>query len=279
MGYWPGDGRGEPVFRLQNRPVYLTDIFIAFHCLSFVVGVLSVATYRLAWFQELSLSPQAVLSQGKVWQIFTYAWVHSPSLWFALWMLMFFWFGREVEFALGRKKYFFLYLSLILAPAICAVLFSLVDPSGGTFYGPDEAHMAIFVAFAALSPAAELIFGITAKWYAIVLLALYVLIDISAHAWTPLLMLSVASGIAYLSVRMPNVSWLSSWGERWRKRGRTFSAPRPPTPSKGGTHAPVESIDTILDKISRNGIGSLTKSEREALERARKALLRKEQRK
>ncbi|VVM05966.1 hypothetical protein MAMC_00893 [Methylacidimicrobium cyclopophantes] len=279
MGYWPGDGRGEPVFRLQNRPVYLTDIFIAFHCLSFVVGVLSVATYRLAWFQELSLSPQAVLSQGKVWQIFTYAWIHSPSLWFALWMLMFFWFGREVEFALGRKKYFFLYLSLILAPALCAVLFSLIDRSGGTFYGPDEAHMAIFVAFAAISPAAELIFGITAKWYAIALLALYVLIDISAHAWTPLLMLSVASGIAYLSVRMPNVSWIRSWGGwGWRKRSRSSaSSGTPPRPQS--TSAPSESIDAILDKISRKGIGSLTKSEREALERARKALLRKEQRK
>ncbi|MGD9895748.1 MAG: rhomboid family intramembrane serine protease [Candidatus Methylacidiphilaceae bacterium] len=278
MGYWPGDGRGEPVFRLQNRPVYLTDIFIAFHCLSFVVGVLSVATYRLAWFQELSLSPQAVLSQGKVWQIFTYAWVHSPSLWFALWMLMFFWFGREVEFSLGRKKYFFLYLSLILAPAVCAVLFSLIDSNGGTFYGPDEAHMAIFVAFAALSPAAELMFGITAKWYAIVLLALYVLIDLSAHAWTPLLMLSVASAIAYLSVRMPNVSWLRFWGRQWTKRTRSFASPRTPARQKG-TNAPVESIDMILDKISRNGIDSLTKSEREALERARKALLRKEQRK
>ncbi|VVM08133.1 rhomboid family intramembrane serine protease [Methylacidimicrobium tartarophylax] len=278
MAYWPGDGRGEPVFRLQNRPVYLTDIFIAFHCLSFVVGVLSVATYRLSWFQELSLSPQAVLSQGKVWQIFTYAWVHSPSLWFALWMLMFFWFGREVEFALGLKKYFFLYFSLILAPAICAVLFSLIDSSGGTFYGPDEAHMAIFVAFAALSPAAELIFGITAKWYAIVLLVLYVLIDISAHAWTPLLMLSVASGIAYLSVRMPEVSWLRFWERDWRRRPRSFASPRTPGQQKG-TKAPAESIDAILDKISRNGIGSLTKSEREALERARKALLRKEERK
>ncbi|MDD2676489.1 MAG: rhomboid family intramembrane serine protease [Methylacidiphilaceae bacterium] len=278
MAYWPGDGRGEPVFRLQNRPVYLTDIFIAFHCLSFVVGVLSVATYRLAWFQELSLSPQAVLSQGKVWQIFTYAWVHSPSLWFALWMLMFFWFGREVEFALGLKKYFFLYFSLILAPAICAVLFSLIDSSGGTFYGPDEAHMAIFVAFAALSPAAELIFGITAKWYAIVLLVLYVLIDISAHAWTPLLMLSVASGIAYLSVRMPEVSWLRFWERDWRRRTRASASPRTSGQQKG-TKAPAESIDAILDKISRNGIGSLTKLEREALERARKALLRKEERK
>jgi membrane associated rhomboid family serine protease len=278
MAYWPGDGRGEPVFRLQNRPVYLTDIFIAFHCLSFVVGVLSVATYRLAWFQELSLSPQAVLSQGKVWQIFTYAWVHSPSLWFALWMLMFFWFGREVEFALGLKKYFFLYLSLILAPAICAVLFSLIDSSGGTFYGPDEAHMAIFVAFAALSPAAELIFGITAKWYAIVLLVLYVLIDISAHAWTPLLMLSVASGIAYLSVRMPEVSWMRFWERDWRTRPHSSASPRTPGQQKG-TKAPAESIDAILDKISRNGIGSLTKLEREALERARKALLRKEERK
>ena len=278
MAYWPGDGRGEPVFRLQNRPVYLTDIFIAFHCLSFVVGVLSVATYRLAWFQELSLSPQAVLSQGKVWQIFTYAWVHSPSLWFALWMLMFFWFGREVEFALGLKKYFFLYISLILAPAICAVLFSLIDSSGGTFYGPDEARMASFVAFAALSPAAELIFGITAKWYAIVLLVLYVLIDISAHAWTPLLMLSVASGIAYLSVRMPEVSWLRFWERDWRRRTRSFASPRTPGQQKGAK-APAESIDAILDKISRNGIGSLTKSEREALERARKALLRKEERK
>ncbi|WP_231363751.1 rhomboid family intramembrane serine protease [Verrucomicrobium sp. 3C] len=261
---------------MQNRPVYLTDIFIAFHCLSFVVGVLSVATYRLAWFQELSFSPQAVLSQGKIWQIFTYAWVHSPSLWFALWMLMFFWFGREVEFALGPRKYLFLYFSLILAPAICAVLFSLIDSSGGTYYGPDEAHMAIFVAFAALSPGAELLFGITAKWYAIVLLALYVLIDISAHAWTPLLMLSVASGIAYLSVRMPDVSGMRFWGREWTTRTRPVTSA--PTRQKG-TKATGESIDSILDKISRSGIASLSKAEREALERARKALLRKEQQK
>ncbi len=40
----------------------------------------------------------------------------------------------------------------------------------------------------------------------------------------------------------------------------------------------AESIDEILDKISKQGVGSLNASERAALERARTKLLKRDQR-
>ena len=85
-------------------------------------------------------------------------------------------------------------------------------------------------------------------------------------------------------------AWLRLW--MMREGVRTFSLPsvsnlplrRPERRSKPANREPVkegelyESIDPILEKIARQGIGSLTRGEREKLERVRAALLAKERR-
>ena len=45
-------------------------------------------------------------------------------------------------------------------------------------------HFGIFVAFAAIYPAAELLLRITAKWTAVILGAIYVLQLLAYNAWT-----------------------------------------------------------------------------------------------
>ena len=51
---------------------------------------------------------------------------------------------------------------------------------------------------------------------------------------------------------------------------------RPPAAERGGGEDQLESIDPILEKISKSGIASLTKRERDLLERARERLIAKD---
>jgi hypothetical protein len=52
-------------------------------------------------------------------------------------------------------------------------------------------------------------------------------------------------------------------------------ASRTPSPSPQPQDDVIESIDPLLEKISKHGLASLTAREREKLERARAALLKK----
>ena len=59
----------------------------------------------------LQFDSAQVLQAGKVWQLATYAFVHSPSglIWFAIEMYMLYVFGREVERFVGRRAFIGLY--------------------------------------------------------------------------------------------------------------------------------------------------------------------------
>jgi membrane associated rhomboid family serine protease len=61
-----------------------------------------------AFIQELYLQPYAVFRQGKVWQPFTYVWLHSPMSPFHLLMngLFLFWFGPDLERLWGTRASF-----------------------------------------------------------------------------------------------------------------------------------------------------------------------------
>jgi hypothetical protein len=86
-------------------------------------------------------------------------------------------------------------------------------------------------------------------------------------------------GLAFGFVRMrgvgPELEWLTGWTARWRSR-RALSVVPPPSARRVVEPEDIyDSIDPVLDKISKSGIGSLTASERRALDRARNRLLNK----
>jgi hypothetical protein len=93
------------------------------------------------------------------------------------------------------------------------------------------------------------------------------------------LWISMAAAFVFIRLRGagPELVW---WGElksRWQPKPKFHVVPRS-TPRRVVEPEDVhDSIDPVLDKISRQGINSLTASERRALDRARNRLLKKPQ--
>ena len=270
----------KPVTWVGRYPVDFTTIMVAVHAISTIVGTLLIAT-RQGWLVSALLFDSAeVLRAGHVWQLVTYAFVHQPTLWLAIDLLMLFFFGREVEKFIGRRGFMILYGSLLLVPTLFLTVYRLTGTS--VVYGDSSAiHFGVFVAFAAIYPGVELLFRIQAKWLAVVFGAIAVLQYLAANAWPHLFafLLSVAFAIFYIRMRGlgPELEWWSNVKEKFQPKPKFQVVPRS-TPRRVVEPEDVHvSIDPLLEKISRSGINSLTASERKALDRARAQLLKKSQ--
>jgi hypothetical protein len=111
-----------------------------------------------------------------------------------------------------------------------------------------------------------------------VLLAIFSLIDLADHAFTALFMLWTSSLVGYTGMRLigagRGMTWLTDWIEE--RQARRLASQRNLKVLKDAKA--TESIDEILEKISKHGVGSLNAKERAALERARTNLLKRDQR-
>jgi hypothetical protein len=219
-----------------------------------------------------------VLYHGEVWRLVSYV-VFLPSLWFVFAMGFLFFAGREVEQFTGRKTFLKLYAALILIPAITMCLLGLLWPLqhlGGT-----ESVFGLFVAFATIYPGFVLniwFVNLTAKGWAYVLLGVYTLIDIAGHDWSSLIVLWTCAGVGHAAMRVIGAgrgpAWLTDWLEE--RQAKKLAQQRNFKVLKDAKA--TESIDDILEKISKQGVGSLNAGERAALERARTNLLKRDQR-
>ena len=269
----------RPVAWMGRYPVDVTTMLVVAHVTAMVVGCLVIAFGGSGFFTWLQFDSAAVLHSYAWHQLVTYAFVHPPSslLWFAIEMYMLFVFGREVERFLGRNVYIALYLILLLGPSALLTLWGLRQHTG--MAGSATLHLGIFIAFATIYPRVELMFRILAKWAAIVFAAAFTLQLLAYHVWWELVALWFTIGAAFLFVELrgagPELAW---WSDVKARIG-----PKPKIRVLQRTHArrPAEpddvyaSIDPILDKISKSGIGSLTANERRQLNRERERLLKK----
>ena len=118
-----------------------------------------------------------------------------------------------------------------------------------------------------------------AKWVALVFIAAYSLQLLAFHAWVELAVLWLSVSLAYGFIQLrgagPELAWLTDWTSRWRSKRSLKVVPRPTVRRVVEPDNIYDSIDPVLDKISKSGIGSLTASERRALDRARNRLLKK----
>jgi hypothetical protein len=197
-------------------------------------------------------------------------------------MYLLFVFGREVERFLGRRAYITLYLILLLTPPALLTVWGLWERSLLT--GSQALHFGVFVAFATIYPHVELLLRIQAKWIALILAAVYTFQLLAYHAWSDLVVVWTSIGAAFLFVEFngagPELAWWNAMKARFAPRPKYHVLPKPrPRAGNGRTEQDdvYGSIDPILDKISKSGIGSLTASERLQLNRERERLLKKSQ--
>jgi membrane associated rhomboid family serine protease len=269
----------RPVAWMGRYPIDVTTLLVATHVTCMVFACFLIALGGGAILNFLQFDSAQVL-HGAFWQLATYAFIHPPSsglIWFAVEMYMLFVFGREVERFIGRRAYIGLYVLLLLLPSIFLTVWGLSQRVG--LVGSATVHFGIFVAFATIYPRVEMFLRITAKWAALILAGVYTLQLLAYHVWSEMVVLWLSMGAAFLFIRLrgvgPELVWWDNLKTRLRPKPKFHVVPKPNARRVVEPDDVYASVDPILDKIAKSGIGSLTSSERRALDRARNRLLKK----
>ena len=268
----------QPVTWVGSYPVHVTTLLVALHSIAAVAACFLTA-FGAGGILNLMMFDSAQVLSGAVWQIGTYAFVHAPSglLWFAIEMYMLFIFGREVERFIGRRAFITLYLILLLGPALLLTAWGFGERTA--IAGSSAIHFGVFVAFATIYPRVEMFLRIMVKWIALAFGAILTLQLLAAHDWSRLAVLWLSIAGAFLFIRMrgvgPELEWWSALKEKWQPKPKFQVVPRSSPRRVVEPENVHESIDPLLEKISKSGINSLTANERRALDRARNQLLKK----
>jgi membrane associated rhomboid family serine protease len=232
--------------------------------------VANVAIFALQASGTLNLDkfvfvPQLVLSQP--WSIVTYMFLHGGGSHLFFNMLGIFFFGTRVEMRLGPKRFLWLYF----ISGIGGALLSFVLSPGSAIIGASGGVYGIMMAFAMFWPREPIyIWGVVpiqARWLVMIYTAFSVLGGVGATGDNVAHFAHLGGFVGaflYLTV-VAKRAGLSSFRQKVNKP--TVAAKRAVTLTKDqlnldGVHSLTrEEVDRILDKISSQGIGSLTPEE------------------
>lgn len=264
----------QPLLWVGGHGLYATQVLVIGFVLSCVFTALCSGLGIAGPFNWLPYSSELVL-KGHFWRVFTYGLINPPSIWFAIDMVMLFWFGRELEKFFGRRTFLKFYAGIYLLPSLLFTLIGLWRPE--VFAGV-RSSFPLFIAFATLYPNASLLFNLLAKWVALILVALYTLIAVSNRDLVGFVTLAATTGFAWAFVRHAQGRFdLPSIPLPRRAPASSKTAPRA---GRTSTPEPEEKdfmavTDALLDKIARDGIHSLTPAERRHLDEAQARLKRR----
>ncbi len=230
------------------------------------VRVLLIANLGVFVLQALAAPPVAEVLHGVLglsaaglrgragWQLFTYMFLHGGPMHLLMNMLALYLIGPSVERGLGRRQFLLVYA---LSGLLGGVGFVLMDPHA-ICIGASGAVFGVFGAFVALYPRERLsllflpFIHFEAWVFALVYMAIEVTRLVAGRGGNVAHSAHVAGAIAgfvYVRMLVRRSALRPAWGGR-----RSSSGDDP------------EEIDRILDKVAREGLGSLTPRERRALE-------------
>ena len=250
----------------QHMSVAVKRIIIA----TVAVWLIQVIGGRQVWrwqLHYLGLHPGTFVSSLFVWQPFTYVFVHdSRNIFHILFnMLCLAWLGQSVEGALGARKFTVLYVCGGLAAGVSYCVFRAFAPSPSAVVGASGAVMAVTVAFAVLFPDVKLLFmflfPIKAKHLAMLLVAIDLLSGIKGSSGDVAHAAHLGGALfGFLFFKLAPLVRSASSGHAAKKLKTRLD----------GVQRERARVDDILDKINRDGMGSLTKAERKFLMEASK---------
>jgi membrane associated rhomboid family serine protease len=221
----------------------------------------------------LALSDQGLRS-AYGWQFITAAFLHDGP-WhllgntFLLYLL-----GRDVESIIGQRQFFFLYLTGTLAGEL-GHLFLM--PQNSALLAASGGPAAIVVAYAAILPELELssmvLFRLPIRlkakhlgYGAVLLAVLGIIFDRTATVAHSSFLGGCIAGWFYahlLGFGRPSILQRALSQRRTEAERHNAMTPK---------EFIAQEIDPLLDKISREGIGSLTRAERKLLAKAREKI-------
>lgn len=270
----------RPLFWIGGRPIFANALLVALHVLVFVICGICISFQGVdVMIGALALDTASVW-RLQIWRLVSYVFFDPnfftrASFWFPWNMLVLYFCGREVEQLVGRKSYLALYALLIVVPAVLLSLLGLVTGQDFGYVTCADAVFGVFIAFATVYPGAMPSMWISLPvWViALILLGLSTFLDFVNHAWTAMFMIWSASAVGYLTMRLVGAGRGMTWLTDWVEMRRAEQLARKHDIKVLTERKSADSLDAILEKISRQGMDSLTPSERTALEKARAKLL------
>ena len=283
---------GDPWFRIGTLDVNTTVLVVLLCVASMFVWAIDPAIV-----DNLVLDPAAV-RDGELWRLFTWPFANAPEIWTVITIAIFWYFGREIEGMLGRIRFGFLLLLVTVIPGIVGVVLDIGQA------GLEPVELAVFLVFIAEYPFARFFFGIPAWAIGAVIVGIQVLQYLGLDQTDRLVLLFVTIATAALTARsmglaqslpwIPKLAWPGSGGGRRRRRssrgprgggevvagpwsatsrtGPSRGAPLPQPPSAISSDHDQAELDTLLDKISANGMDGLSADEKRRLNELSKRL-------
>lgn len=284
----------EPWFRIGQLEVTTTVFILLLWAVTLVIFAVEPLDKPVNGLLALDTSQAA---GGELWRLVTWPWSNLEfSLWSVISAAMIYIFGSEMENQVGRGDFARLMGGAIVTIGVSGLVLSQVLATGAGFAGMRLVSLTLILLYCAEHPTRPFFFGIQAWMIAAVIVALEVINDVAYRRWVELLTIVVAAGVIAILAR--RVGLLESYGripefargdregrgerrarrkaERKAKRSGLSEVPaqsdapvteRPPRPTR-----PVEvqsaddvALDLLLDKISAEGIDSLTPEERHEL--------------
>ena len=278
----------------------LTLLLVVLNVLAFLaqLALERFTTFDVLYYGALSLDG---LKQGHVWQLLTYQFMHAGPLHLLFNCLAIYFFGLEVEHALGRVRFLVLYLASGTIGGLVQILAGLA--LGNTFAAPvvgaSAAAFGLVAAFAMLFPDRIILLFMILPLRARYLLIMEAIVAIWGmfgsrylHSSGP--QIADAAHIGGMLTGIFFARCAVDWNWEWPKLNRgTAKTPRRlvrVTSGSSGSWArkkqaaepdlPPEDflsreVDPILDKINAHGMQSLTERERRILEAARQKMAKR----
>ncbi|MFT5232584.1 MAG: membrane associated rhomboid family serine protease [Candidatus Krumholzibacteriia bacterium] len=232
--------------------------------------------------------PERAIFGFEIWRFGTYMFFHDGFFHIGFNMLILWMFGAPIEARWGKRSFLTYYAICGIGGAVTYGIFNLVGMSSFVpMIGASGAIYGLLLAYGMLFPEAVIfvfmIIPMKAK-YAVMLFGLMELIS-SAGANNGIANLAhlggMITGFVFLKLTIPALGsglpgGLGGAFTRWNtKRKMKVVRPKKPrpngsaeTPKPGPGKQKQPEIDAILDKISREGLQSLTDEEQELLRRA-----------
>ncbi|HEU4453544.1 MAG TPA: rhomboid family intramembrane serine protease [Longimicrobium sp.] len=254
-----------------------------------VMLVLELARIPAALIYDwIALRPRQVLLRP--WTVLTYAFVHAGVFHWFFNMVALYFFGPRLEERWGSREF----VKFYLIAAAGGALFSFISP-GGTILGASAAINGLLMAWAVYWPDDEIlllgVFPVKIKWLVIAMgfFSMFSAMGVQSDGVAHLAHLGgFLTALAYLKSPWAPAGWgdlpakprsskkkpskaLVPWPGKKEEASARPAAPAGVAPtsarrSAGSERELLDDVDRILDKISAQGLASLTPEERARLD-------------
>ena len=278
---------GDPWFTVGSIAVNTTTFVTGLGLLGIIIQIVSPTL------TSLLILRSSALSGGQVWRFITYPIPPGDDFFWALLGLLFFYMiGTQFESLIGRRPFAGMIIAIVVIPAVLGALVAFLTGTDIFSFGLSLPFLGIAAGFSAAMPQARSFFNIPFWVIVAFIFVVQLLSALNGRSPGAIIMLLATGGLGLVITRslgfstvewIPSVALPSSMTSNGapspprdsKKRGRKAKKSR--RQKKGGSHlrsvssqpnrASEAEIDELLDQVNAFGLDSLTKEQKQTLER------------